>query len=105
MTDLSHTLYDSFTKDDYRCLSSLRNIDQSVKLTHIQSPAQTFEAAVESVREISVVLVVGMESAPNVNELSAIGSFWWGEDVFKGCRFCFGITCSFIPVRFGIGEV
>ena len=73
--------------------------------THIDSPSYPFESAVESIREISIFLILRMHVSPDVNEFIGIGIIWQLKNVLESSSFDFGVSCSLIPIPFCIRKV
>ena len=51
------------------------------------------------------MLGIGVSCSPDVDKFTGFGGFFWRmvEDIFEGCRFCFGVSWRFVPVFLGIG--
>lgn len=75
------------------------------KLTHIQPPTQALGSTIESVGKVGVMLVIGVEFTPNINEFASIDSFWWIQYIFERCCFGFRVTGGLVPVFFRVSEV
>lgn len=73
--------------------------------THIESPSYPFDSAVESIREISVLLILQMHVPPDINEFIGIGIIWQLKNVLESSSFDFGVSCRLIPILFCIRKV
>ena len=74
---------------------------------HIEPPAEVLLPAAKAVGEVRVVVGVGVQVAPDVDEFGCVG--WCigrgSEDVFERRRLGLGVAGGLVPVRLRVGEV
>ena len=100
-------LQQTFTQDN--CYGDIRvrassESGQGVR-TSIESPANPFGSAVETVGEIAVSTFIGMKVPPDVNKLVRFGVFWGCKEILKSRGLDLGIARCLIPIRLRVRKV
>jgi len=101
-----YLFFEAFAKHNCTPISLLPDEEVHVR-TAINPPPDTFHSTIETIREVWISSLVGVQVSPNIDKFTSttIARRRGVEEILESCGFCLCITRRLIPIGFGICQV